>query len=115
MIKEIKYGAIGVDMDQSLTVPAYSSVILTSMIKRVDTATYNVSKDIVNNNFQGGKVVELGLKEDGVGIAETSKNNVPSDVLTLVSKYSDAIKSGKIVVPSKKGDAASFVAPTDIK
>ena len=110
-----KVWAIGVDMDQSLTVPQYASVILTSMIKRVDTGTYNAAKDIVNNSFQGGKVLQLGLKEDGVGLAATSDKNVPKDVLDLVSKYSDAIKSGKLVVPSKKGEAASFVAPTDIK
>ncbi|MBC8062063.1 MAG: BMP family ABC transporter substrate-binding protein [Clostridiaceae bacterium] len=110
-----KVWAIGVDLDQSLTVPAYASVILTSMIKRVDTATYNVSKDIVNNTFKGGRITELGLKEDGVGIAATSSTNVPKDVLDLVAKYSDAIKNGKLVVPSKKGDAAGFVAPTDIK
>jgi basic membrane protein A and related proteins len=110
-----KVWAIGVDMDQSLTVPEYASVILTSMIKRVDVATYNVAKDVVNNSFQGGKIVELGLKEDGVGLAETSNKNVPKDVLDLVQKYSDAIKSGKLVVPAKKGDAATFVAPTDIK
>jgi len=110
-----KVWAIGVDMDQSLTVPEYASVILTSMIKRVDVATYNVSKEVVNNTFQGGKVLNLGLKEDGVGLAATSSKNVPADILTLVTKYSDAIKSGKLVVPDKKGEAATFVAPTDIK
>ena len=102
-------------MDQSLTVPEYASVILTSMVKRVDVATYNVSKEVVNNTFQGGKVLNLGLKEDGVGLAATSSKNVPANVLTLVGKYSDAIKSGKLVVPAKKGEAATFVAPTDIK
>ncbi|MBC8059609.1 MAG: BMP family ABC transporter substrate-binding protein [Clostridiaceae bacterium] len=110
-----KVWAIGVDLDQSLTVPAYASVILTSMIKRVDTATYNVSKDVVNNAFKAGKIIELGLKEDGVGIAETSNVNVPKDVLDLVGKYSEVIKSGKLIVPAKKGEAASFVAPKDIK
>jgi len=110
-----KVWAIGVDMDQSLTVPEYKSVILTSMIKRVDIATYDVAKDVSKNTFKGGKIVELGLKEDGVGIAATSSKNVPKDVLDLVQKYSDAIKSGKLVIPAKKGEAAGFVAPTDIK
>ena len=89
--------------------------MLTSMVKRVDTATSSVAKDVVNNSFKGGNVAELGLKEDGVGIAETSSKNTPKDVLDLVAKYSDAIKAGKITVPSTIADAKKFVAPTDIK
>ena len=110
-----KVWAMGVNMDQSLTVPKYASVILTSMIKRVDIATYDVAKEVSKNTFQGGKIVEFVLKEDGVGIAATSSNNVPKDVLDLVQKYSDAIKSGKLVITAKKGEATNFYDPTDIK
>lgn len=104
--------AIGVDMDQAVTVPEYASVILSSMIKRVDTATYEACKDEVNKSFKGGKHIELGLKEDGVGIAPTSSVNTSKDVLDLVKKYQDAIISGKIVVPSTRDKVASFVVPT---
>jgi len=85
------------------------------MMKRVDTGTYTVVKDVKDNQFKGGTTLTLGLKEDGVGIAPSSNKNTPQDVLDLVKKYSDAIVAGKIVVPAKKGEAASFVAPTDIK
>jgi basic membrane protein A len=100
--------AIGVDMDQSLTVPDYADVILTSMIKRVDTATYNESKAIVKNEFEGGKVISLGLKEKGVGIAETSSNNVPKEVLDEVKTLEDKVIAGEIVVPSNRQEAMDF-------
>lgn len=121
--------AIGVDMDQAITVldenkkPTYADVILTSMMKRVDTATYLASKEVVDGTFKGGTVKSFGLKEEGVGIAPSSrgevpadmkdlvKSNVPKDILDLVDKYIAAIKDGKIVVPEKPADAKKFTAP----
>ncbi|MBU3191078.1 BMP family ABC transporter substrate-binding protein [Clostridium bowmanii] len=100
--------AIGVDMDQSLTVPEYADVILSSMIKRVDTATYNESKAQVKNEFKGNTTINLGLKEEGVGIAETSSKNVPADILTLVKTYQDKVIAGEIVVPADRKGAMDF-------
>jgi basic membrane protein A len=106
-----KVWAIGVDQDQAATVPEYAKYILTSCLKRVDSGTYNATKDLVNGQFKGGTQLVLGLKEDGVGIAPSSNVNVPADVLTLEKKYEDAVKSGKITVPGKKGEAKDFTAP----
>lgn len=106
-----KIWAIGVDMDQSLTVPEYADVILTSMIKRVDTATYDTVKSVIDGKFEGGKNIVFGLKEQGVDIAPTSNKNTPQDVLDLVEKYRKAIIDGKITVPATKEEAAKFTAP----
>ncbi|GCD09851.1 BMP family lipoprotein [Clostridium tagluense] len=111
--KELKDGgkvvwAIGVDKDQALTLPVYADVILSSMMKRVDTATYNESKAQVKNAFKGGAVINLGLKEQGVGIAPTSVKNVQKDVLTLVKTYEDKVIAGEIVVPSDRKGVMSF-------
>ena len=100
--------AIGVDMDQSLTVPDYAGVILTSMMKRVDTATYNESKAQAKGDFKGATVISLGLKEKGVGIAETSSKNVPADILTLVKTFEDKVIAGEIVVPANRQEAMDF-------
>lgn len=104
--------AIGVDQDQAVTVPEYKDVILSSMLKRVDTATYDVAKDLKDGKFDGGKVKTFGLKEDGVGYAPSTKDHVSKDILDVVDKYKKAIVDGKIVVPSKIEDAKKFVAPT---
>ncbi|MBV7272658.1 BMP family protein [Clostridium thailandense] len=103
--------AIGVDMDQAITVPEYSSVILSSMVKKVDTATYNAVQDVVKGKFQGGKHVVLGIKEDGVGVAPSSDKNTPKDVLDLVNKYMEAIKSGKLTVPETRDAVGKFTVP----
>jgi len=57
--------AIGVDSAQDWIKPG---VIIASMMKRVDVGVYTAVKDAVNGNFKGG-VLELGLKENGVGLS----------------------------------------------
>lgn len=103
-----KVWAIGVDMDQAVILPKYSDIILSSAMKRVDTATYTTTKQTAQNKFQGGKVLVLGLKEGGVGIAPSSNKNTPASVLALVAKYQKAIIAGKIVVPTDKKGATKF-------
>ncbi len=105
---------IGVDMDQAKTLPEYANIILSSMIKRVDTATYEGTKSVVDGNFKGGTSVNLGIKEGAIDIAETSSKNTPKDVLDLVEKYKTAIKDGKITVPSTLEELKSF-KPVEVK
>ncbi|MNH99177.1 Membrane lipoprotein TmpC precursor [compost metagenome] len=94
-----KVWVIGVDKDQSLEFG--DEVTLTSMLKRVDQAVIRVSQDVVDNKFQGGKVITLGLKEDAVGLPETSKKNVTPEILKKVEEYKAKIISGEIKVPAK--------------
>lgn len=93
-----KVWVIGVDKDQSLDYG--DDVTLTSMMKRVDEAVYRVSKDVIDHKFQGGKSFVLGLKENGVGLPETSKKTVPADVLAKVEEYKQKIINGEIKVPA---------------
>jgi basic membrane protein A len=57
--------AIGVDSDQDGEMPG---VVLCSMLKLVETATYNSIKDIMLDEWTAGVQV-LGLEEFGVGIS----------------------------------------------
>ncbi|MFF2484466.1 BMP family ABC transporter substrate-binding protein [Paenibacillus sp. NPDC058071] len=88
---------IGVDKDQSIDFG--DDITLTSMMKGVEQAVYKVSKDFMDGNFEGGKVVTLGLKDDGVGLPQENKN-VPEDVLKKVDEYKQKIIKGEIVVPT---------------
>lgn len=90
---------IGVDKDQSLEFG--DEVTLTSMMKRVDVAIKTVSQQVIDGTFKGGTTTTLGLKEDGVGVADTSSKNVPQDVLDLVQSYKEKIVSGEITVPAE--------------
>ncbi|TVY09675.1 BMP family lipoprotein [Paenibacillus cremeus] len=94
-----KVWVIGVDKDQSLEFG--DDVTLTSMMKRVDQAVIRVTNDAIDGKFQAGKIVTLGLKEDGVGLPETSSKNVAPDVLKKVQEYKDKIVKGEIKVPDK--------------
>jgi basic membrane protein A len=66
---------IGVDSNQNMVKPGF---VLTSMVKRVDTAVYNIVKDVASGRFQPGSHV-FGLDGDGVGYAMDENNR------TLVS------------------------------
>ena len=50
----------------------------------------------------GGEERVYGLKEDGVGIPESTKNLVPQDVLDYVNTMAEKVKNGEIEVPSTK-------------
>jgi basic membrane protein A len=94
-----KVWVIGVDKDQSITFG--TDVTLTSMVKRVDKAVQLISKNVVDGKFEGGKSIVLGLKEDGVGIPDSSSKNVSADILKKVEEYKAKIISGEIKVPTE--------------
>jgi basic membrane protein A and related proteins len=88
---------IGVDKDQHAEgLP--ENVTLTSMVKRVDTAVYEVSKLTKEGNYPGGQVLSFSLKDGGVGIAPTTEN-VSQDALAKVEEYKTKIVNGEISVP----------------
>src|SRR5205823_6548170 len=76
--------AIGVDSDQWAEAPGH---VLTSMLKRVDNATYNAIADVQAHNFKGG-IYSLGLKEDGVGYVydDHNKSMIPDSVRARVEQ-----------------------------
>ena len=95
--------AIGVDSDQSLTAsPEQQELILTSMLKRVDTAVYNAVDQVVNDNWQTGFVV-LGLAEEGVDYAVNEFNDnedlLSQEIQTKLDELKQAIIDGEITVP----------------
>lgn len=94
-----KVWVIGVDKDQSLEFG--DDVTLTSMIKRVDEAVKKVSQQVVDGTFKGGTTTVLSLKDNGVGLPETSKANVTPEILAKVDEYSKKIIDGTITVPSE--------------
>lgn len=99
---------IGVDRDQyDEGLP--ENVTLTSMVKRVDNAVYKVSQMTMKGNFPGGKTLQFGLSDNGVGIAPTTKNIQP-DVLKQVKAYQDKIVKGDIKVPATDAELKTYMA-----
>jgi Uncharacterized ABC-type transport system, periplasmic component/surface lipoprotein len=103
-----KVWVIGVDRDQyDQGLP--QNVTLTSMVKRVDQAIYDASAKAKSGKFPGGKVLEYGLAEKGVGIAPTTKNVKPS-VLATVKQYQKKIIDGSVVVPTTDKEYQTYVS-----
>lgn len=101
--------AIGVDMDQAKSLPEYSNIILTSMIKQVGNATYDAVKSQVEGTFKSGVKV-LGIAEGGVGIADSTSVNTSQDIIGKVQDYEGRIKKGEIKVPVSRMDVMNFKA-----
>jgi basic membrane protein A and related proteins len=89
--------AIGVDSDQYASAPC---CVMTSMIKRVDVAVFDIIKDTATGQFRGG-IHELGLKENGVGFVADERNRflLPIEVVNRAKQLGEQIVAGKIQVP----------------
>jgi basic membrane protein A len=90
--------AIGVDSDQYLSASADEQPhILTSMLKRVDTATYDMVRSVVDDkplvSYQ-----TYDLAHDGVGYA--TSGGFIDDITDQIDEYAAKIKSGEIKVPT---------------
>jgi basic membrane protein A and related proteins len=88
--KEKGVWGIGVDPDQSFLGPH----ILTSAVKRVDTAVFDAIKLVVDGKFRGGNIT-FGLKDNGVGIGKISAKVPKSEVAKVMQIRADII-AGKI-------------------
>ena len=87
---------IGVDSNQNMVKPGF---VLTSMVKRVDNACYEVVKDVLNGSFKGD-IIPFGLDKDGVAYAMDNNNAglIPDDVIQRVEDAKKKIVAGDIKV-----------------
>jgi basic membrane protein A len=94
--------AIGVDSNQNYLQPG---TMLTSMVKRVDVAAYNVFKSAMDGKFKPG-IKALGLKEGGVDWAydKYNKDLITPEMKKAVEQAKADIISGKIKVHDYMSD-----------
>ncbi len=87
---------IGVDSNQNGVKPGF---VLTSMVKRVDNAVYQIVSDVANKKFKGGFHV-YGVESDGVGYAMDRFNQplIGPDVIQQVEQAKRQIIGGQIQV-----------------
>ncbi|MFO8035179.1 MAG: BMP family ABC transporter substrate-binding protein [Anaerolineales bacterium] len=95
--EESEHYAIGVDSNQDDLAPGY---VLTSMMKRVDNAVYDVISRLVDGELEGGTTLEYGLEENGVGLTpmEHTKDEIPQEFLDQIQEYRQMIIDGEISV-----------------
>ncbi len=85
---------IGVDSNQNGVKPGF---VLTSMVKRVDNAVYQIVKDRLDGKFQGGLHV-YGLERDGVAYSLDQYNQtlLSPEMLKEVDEAKQKIIKGEI-------------------
>ena len=95
--------AIGVDTDQSPLSPDH---VITSAMKRVDTASQDISKAVKDGTFTAG-VHLYDLSNGGVDLAPT-RDHIPAEVLEVVEAAKAAIIAGEKSVPTDVADVPAF-------
>lgn len=113
-----KVMVIGVDSDQYLSAPAAQQpYVMTSMLKRVDVATYDFLKAVIddvltpqkdNPRYKGGYKT-FGVKENGVGYAESNANAI-KDYKAKIEDFKTKISKGEIAVPMDKANFDAYMA-----
>lgn len=96
---------IGVDKNQN---PLHPGHVLTSMVKRVDSAIYDLFKEAQAGEWTQGGVYAFGLAEGGVDLAMDENNAalVTPEMTEALDKARAAIVGGEIVVHDYSSDNA---------
>ncbi len=99
-----KVWIVGVDVDQypEGIYDGKNSVILTSAMKYIDVASYDMIVAELNGKFPAGQILRLNASNGGVGIP-TENPNLDSSVEKKVADIFDKIAGGQIVVAAEQG------------
>ena len=97
---------IGVDSDQDGLLPGK---ILTSMVKKVDVAVFDVARAIKEGHPLSGHLV-LGLKQHAIGLTDFryTKKQIGPTRLARLAKIERAIEDGRIMPPYTRPGEAAF-------
>ena len=97
---------IGVDVDQYADgiydEANNKSVVLTSAVKKIDQAAYEMIKANLEGNFPGGETLTFDAKNDGVGIPAENPN-LSEETVNTVKEVFEKIKSEEVVVSAEQG------------
>lgn len=104
--KEKNKMAIGVDRDQNYLAPKN---VITSSMKRVDNAIFQVVADLKKGIFKGGTTQNFGLKDGAVDIAPTTSKMIPADLSKEVDDLKKKIADAKIKVPASQSAYTVFI------
>jgi basic membrane protein A len=96
---------IGVDVNQYSEgiYEGEKSVILTSAMKKIDTAAYDMIKAEKENTFKGAQTLTFDASNEGIGLPKENPN-LSADVVTKSDEVFAKLKSAEITVSAEKGD-----------
>lgn len=95
--KEADFLAIGCNSNQNIIDPDH---IVSSMLKRVDTASFEIVKAASEGTLKIGEEVILGLEQGGIGYTlEGSNIKISEDIISQLKELEEKVISGEIKVP----------------
>jgi len=96
---------VGVDVDQYADgiYEGTNSIILTSAMKVIGVAAYDMIENELNGTFPGGQILTFDATNDGIGIPMENPNLDP-EVEALVAEAFAAMAAGTLVVSDVQGD-----------
>lgn len=96
---------IGVDVDQYAEgiYDGDKSIILTSAMKKIEQAAYDMIKAQLDGDFPGGQILTFNAKNNGVGIPAENPN-LSEAVQEKVAEIYGKLQSGEITVSDQQGD-----------
>lgn len=94
---------VGVDVDQypEGLLPNGKSIILTSAMKYLDRASYDMIKEELAGKFPGGQILRFSAANNGLGIPATNPN-LAADVQAKVNEVVEKVKKGEIKVAAEQ-------------
>ncbi len=87
---------IGVDADWFETLPQYSDIVLTSVLKGLDVAVYTAIEEVATDTFEGGITRTFEIAENGVGLGPVNET-VDSALVAEVEAVKQGLIDGSIV------------------
>lgn len=94
---------IGVDKDQFNTLTNPGDTIITSAVKKVDEAVFEIVNRAVDGELEGGTNDVFGLAENAVGLAPYHDwdSKMPQEVKDAVTQAEQEVRDGTVTVPSE--------------
>ncbi len=96
---------IGVDVDQYSEgiYDGDQSIILTSAMKKIEQAAFDMIKAQLEEEFPGGEILIFNAENNGVGIPAENPN-LSEEVQDKVAEIYEKLQSGEIIVSDQQGD-----------
>jgi len=109
--KDNELWVIGVDRDQyeeGFIENSNESVTLTSMVKRVDLAVYDVASALMSHAFPGGEILVFGLADEGIALTNTNEQAYTNEIAAVVNDWQEKVIKGEITVPKSRAELKDF-------
>jgi len=96
--KERGKQGVGVDVDQFISFPEVSDILISSAMKGLDNAIYEVVKSYVENSFTGGSIYTGNLYNQGVKLApyHNYEEQIPDSIIAEINQIKAGIINGSI-------------------